>query len=123
MITDAQVEAAGKALRDMNIYLSEVALRAAFEAAEAAALKDGWKLVPLKPTKEMVERGQGCLDCVPIDQCQQQAYQVWRGMWHAASDPPDPDLPAFTPQDRGGEYYDESPVPYRIVKPPVTPAR
>ena len=34
------------------------------------------------PTEEMVERGQGCLDCVPINRCEQQAKQVWAGMWH-----------------------------------------
>ena len=33
-----------------------------------------------KPTKDMLETGQACLDCVPINHCVEQANKVWRGM-------------------------------------------
>lgn len=46
----------------------------------------GYVIAPMKPTQAMVARGQGCLDCVPINRCVQQAKQVWAGMISVAGD-------------------------------------
>tara|TARA_R110000823_G_scaffold4577_1_gene17820 strand:+ start:986 stop:1222 length:237 start_codon:yes stop_codon:yes gene_type:complete len=42
--------------------------------------KAGYVVAPRKPNKAMIERGQGCLYCVPINRCEQQATQVWQAM-------------------------------------------
>jgi len=55
--------------------LAEVAMT----AIEAA----GYAIVPVEPTKKMIDFGQGALDCVPINRCVQQACQVYRAMIEA----------------------------------------
>lgn len=90
---------AGRARAISHMALLAHEALAAYEAEKAQAVpasSEGWRLVPIEPTQQMIDAARDCQDADPDASAEQEAFHFYRAMLAASPTPPpaQPDMRA-----------------------------